>query len=173
MSLLICHFFLCYQWAQQPVYPPCHPDRTRERVSKPIVSHQKSGSSFPESRVFTVELEAAGSCIAAMFWYRRTKRRGSAKLEEKETKKQMQGDKQTAECRVLKTFTSGISQFHKTINHTHTFHPSSLRWLQGLGSAGYVIRLDSDCDVAEVAVCQHAWWASLDLGNHGGWTLPS
>lgn len=56
MSLLICHFFLCYQWAQQSVYPPCHPDKTRERVSKPIVSHQKRSCSFPESRVFTVEI---------------------------------------------------------------------------------------------------------------------
>lgn len=49
MSLLICHFFLCYQWAQRSVYPPCHPDRTQERVSKPIVSHQKSSCSFPAS----------------------------------------------------------------------------------------------------------------------------
>lgn len=167
MSLLICHFYLCYQWAQQSVYPPCYPNRTRGRVSKPIVSHQKRNCSFPESRVFTVEI--GGSWQLHYCWYLQTKQRGSAKLEEKETKKQTQDDMQIAECRVLKNkITLGYVEDQK-----HTFHPSSLRWLQWLGSAGYADRLDSDCGVAEVVVCQHAWWASLDQGGQKGWTLPT
>lgn len=74
-------FSLCQQWAQQHVYPLCHPDRIGERVSRPIVNYLK-GVVRSLRVVLAVETGGSWRLHCSHILRSQKKQTGAAKLEE-------------------------------------------------------------------------------------------